>query len=105
MDIQFVLAVDQQTCNSLQKSGQLAITSNSQQAATGNEAKQLEQESKGLLEQQKIVYEAGAVKSKKDLKKLQSNSVVAKRYLALLHIGIMTSTQEYSEFTSFVTFQ
>ena len=76
IDIQSVEPVDQRTRDALQKSVQLAIeiTTTSQEAAARREALRLEQEAHGKLERQKIVDEAEAEKSRKQLVSLQANS-------------------------------
>lgn len=76
IDIQSVEPVDQRTRDALQKSVQLAIeiTTNSQEAAARHEAERLEQKAKGSLERQKIMDEAEAEKSRKDLLELQASS-------------------------------
>ena len=76
IDIQSVEPVDQRTRDALQKSVQLAIeiTTNSQEAAARHEAERLEQKAKGALERQKIMDEAEAEKSRKDLLELQASS-------------------------------
>jgi major vault protein len=76
IDIQSVEPVDQRTRDALQKSVQLAIeiTTKSQEAAARHEAERREQEARGRLERQKIVDEAEAEKSKKELLSLQAQS-------------------------------
>eukprot|EP01122_Echinamoeba_exundans_P017212 TRINITY_DN8_c0_g1_i1.p1 TRINITY_DN8_c0_g1~~TRINITY_DN8_c0_g1_i1.p1 ORF type:complete len:839 (+),score=294.77 TRINITY_DN8_c0_g1_i1:94-2610(+) len=76
IDIQSVEPVDQRTRDALQKSVQLAIeiTTKSQEAAARHEAERREQEARGRLERQKIVDEAEAEKSKKELLTLQAQS-------------------------------
>jgi major vault protein len=76
IDIQSVEPVDQRTRDSLQKSVQLAIeiTTSSQEASARHEAQRLEQEAKGLLEQQKIADEAEAEKANKLLLTLRAQS-------------------------------
>jgi major vault protein len=76
IDIQSVEPVDQRTRDSLQKSVQMAIeiTTKSQEATAKHEAERLEQEAKGRLERQKILDEAEAEKSRKDLINLQAQS-------------------------------
>lgn len=76
IDIQSVEPVDQRTRDALQKSVQLAIeiTTKSQEAAARHEAERREQEARGRLERQKIIDEAEAEKSKKELLSLQAQS-------------------------------
>jgi len=76
IDVQSVEPVDQRTRDSLQKSVQLAIeiTTKSQEAAARHESARMEQEAVGRLERQKILDEAEAEKSKKELLTLQAES-------------------------------
>eukprot|EP00730_Choanoeca_flexa_P005763 TRINITY_DN12017_c0_g1_i4.p2 TRINITY_DN12017_c0_g1~~TRINITY_DN12017_c0_g1_i4.p2 ORF type:complete len:845 (+),score=302.06 TRINITY_DN12017_c0_g1_i4:131-2665(+) len=76
IDIQSAEPVDQRTREALQKSVQLAIeiTTNSQEAAARHEAERLEQAAKGALERQKILDEAEAENSRKQLLLLQAES-------------------------------
>jgi len=76
IDIQSVEPVDQRTRDALQKSVQLAIeiTTKSQEATARHEAERREQEARGRLERQKILDEAEAEKSKKELLQLQAQS-------------------------------
>jgi len=76
VDIQSVEPVDQRTRDSLQKSVQLAIeiTTKSQEAAAKHESNRQEQEAMGRLERQKIIDEAEAEKSRKELLLLQAES-------------------------------
>merc|ERR1711936_1447276 len=76
VDIKSVEPVDQRTRDSLQKSVTLAIeiTTQSQEAAARREAERTEQESRGRLERQRIVDEALAENSRKELLSLQAES-------------------------------
>lgn len=76
IDIQSVEPVDQRTRDALVKSVQLAIeiTTNSQEATARHEAERAEQEARGRLERQKIMDEAEAERSRRDLLELQSLS-------------------------------
>jgi len=76
IDVQSVEPVDQRTRDSLQKSVQLAIeiTTKSQEASAKHESARREQEAVGKLERQKILDEAQAEKSKKELIQLQADS-------------------------------
>jgi major vault protein len=76
IDIQSVEPVDQRTRDSLQKSVQLAIeiTTKSQEAAARQESARLEQEAMGRLERQKILDEAAAERSRRELILLQAES-------------------------------
>jgi len=76
IDIQSVEPVDQRTRDSLQKSVQLAIeiTTKSQEAAARQESARLEQEAMGRLERQKIMDEAAAERSRRELILLQAES-------------------------------
>jgi major vault protein len=76
IDIQSVEPVDQRTRDSLQKSVQLAIeiTTKSQEAAAKQESSRMEQEAMGRLERQKILDQALAEKSRRDLIALQSET-------------------------------
>jgi major vault protein len=76
IDVQSVEPVDQKTKDSLQKSVQLAIeiTTKSQEANARHEADRLDQEAQGKLHRQKLVDEAEAEKSRKDLLTLKADS-------------------------------
>ncbi|XP_075871436.1 major vault protein [Nelusetta ayraudi] len=76
VDIQSVEPVDQRTRDSLQKSVQLAIeiTTNAQEAAARHEAARLEQEARGKLERQKIMDQAEAERTRKELLELEALS-------------------------------
>jgi major vault protein len=76
IDIQSVEPVDQRTRDSLQKSVQLAIeiTTKSQEAAAKQDSSRMEQEAMGRLERQKILDQAAAEKSRRDLIQLQSET-------------------------------
>jgi len=76
IDIQSVEPVDQRTRDSLQKSVQLAIeiTTKSQEASAKQESSRMEQEAMGRLERQKIMDQAAAEKSRRDLIQLQSET-------------------------------
>jgi len=76
IDIQSVEPVDQRTRDSLQKSVQLAIeiTTKSQEATAKHESSRMEQESVGRLERQKILDQAAAEKSRKELIQLQAET-------------------------------
>jgi len=76
IDIQSVEPVDQRTRDSLQKSVQLAIeiTTKSQEASAKQESSRMEQEAMGRLERQKIMDQAAAEKSRKDLIQLQAET-------------------------------
>jgi len=76
IDIQSVEPVDQRTRDSLQKSVQLAIeiTTKSQEATAKHESSRMEQESVGRLERQKILDQAAAEKSRRDLIALQAET-------------------------------
>jgi len=76
IDIQSVEPVDQRTRDSLQKSVQLAIeiTTKSQEATAKHESSRMEQESVGRLDRQKILDQAAAEKSRKELIQLQAET-------------------------------
>jgi len=76
IDIQSVEPVDSRTRDALQKSVQLAIeiTTRSQEAEARHEAERREQEARGQLEKYKLLNEAKAEESRKNLLQLQSQS-------------------------------
>jgi major vault protein len=76
IDIQSVEPVDSRTRDALQKSVQLAIeiTTRSQEAEARHEAERREQESRGQIEKYKLLNEAKAEESRKNLLQLQSQS-------------------------------
>jgi len=76
IDIQSVEPVDSRTRDALQKSVQLAIeiTTRSQEAEARHDAERREQEARGQLEKYKLLNEAKAEESRKNLLQLQSQS-------------------------------
>eukprot|EP01127_Copromyxa_protea_P017169 TRINITY_DN51_c0_g1_i4.p1 TRINITY_DN51_c0_g1~~TRINITY_DN51_c0_g1_i4.p1 ORF type:complete len:813 (-),score=235.01 TRINITY_DN51_c0_g1_i4:46-2484(-) len=76
IDIQSVEPVDSRTRDALQKSVQLAIeiTTRSQEAEARHEAERREQVSRGQIEKFKLLNEAKAEESRKNLLQLQSQS-------------------------------
>merc|ERR1712141_730215 len=76
IDIQSVEPIDQKTRDSLQQSVTLAIeiTTQSQEAAAKREAERIDQEARGRLERQKILDDAEAERTRKELLELQAQS-------------------------------